>query len=643
MAQLNEEQIKAVQHFNGPCLVSACPGAGKTRVITFRAIHLIRKGISPHRILLVTFTNKAAREMRDRIEKLAHDNSVSSFGMIVSTFHSMCLEIMRKSSTISKDYKRANILDTDDVESLIKSINEEHDMSLDKDEIQGFIHGYSSLREKALSKDSIREEIVKFNGVYGNLMDCFDQSMNHMNALDFSAIMYNFWQELLNNENFRKEVQEMYDFVMIDEVQDTNIIQFEIAKIICEKHNNVFMVGDTDQSIYQWRGANPGQVSQFVRSTNCTIYRLTKNYRCTGSITKIASSLINHNSNRLNSEILSHRDSGEPVRLSVACTRDEESENIAKNIIKIKASGINMKDVAILVRASHLTRSIEQAMMRHNIPYSITGGFRFYDREEIKDIISMLRFVYNPRDVISFSRFMNKPRRGLGSKCVQAISASSLRGGLTNGLQQYLSQSTDMKEANKNAIFRLIENIFSKPVKDMPLKELTEHLVEETKYKDYLKTFKGDVPQDKMDNILELIKSMGISNQSIGEFLTSVSLMSTPKEATEEDVINSVKIMTMHASKGLEFDNVFLPCMEEETLPHRRSLAEGPKGLEEERRLAYVAITRAMDRLWISTALFDGGRERSMKMPSRFLFESGLCDKDIYYELAQEARNSYMA
>ena len=301
MAQLNEEQIKAVQHFNGPCLVSACPGAGKTRVITFRAIHLIRKGISPHRILLVTFTNKAAREMRDRIEKLAHDNSVSSFGMIVSTFHSMCLEIMRKSSTISKDYKRANILDTDDVESLIKSINEEHDMSLDKDEIQGFIHGYSSLREKALSKDSIREEIVKFNGVYGNLMDCFDQSMNHMNALDFSAIMYNFWQELLNNENFRKEVQEMYDFVMIDEVQDTNIIQFEIAKIICEKHNNVFMVGDTDQSIYQWRGANPGQVSQFVRSTNCTIYRLTKNYRCTGSITKIASSLINHNSNRLNS------------------------------------------------------------------------------------------------------------------------------------------------------------------------------------------------------------------------------------------------------------------------------------------------------------------------------------------------------
>ena len=643
MSTLNEEQIQAVQHFTGPCLVSACPGAGKTRVITFRAIHLVKKGIPANKILLVTFTNKAAREMRERIEKLAHSQSVSSEGMAVSTFHSMCLDVMRRSNSVSSNYRRINILDTDDMESLIKSAVEDHSMGLDKDEIQQFIYSYSSLREKALEPDIVREELVKLNGNYGSLMDTVAQSMKNMHALDFSGIMYEFWRELCNNNLFKQEVQDMYDFIMIDEVQDTNIIQFQIAKIIGFKHNNIFMVGDTDQSIYQWRGANPSQVAQFVKSTDCKLYKLSKNYRCTGSITRIASSLINYNSNRLNSEIVPHREDGEPVNMSVYCTRDEESENIAKQIIKLKFMLVKMKDVAILVRASHLTRGIEQALMRNNIPYSITGGFRFYDREEIKDIIAMLRFVHNPRDVISFARFMNKPRRGLGSKCVQAISASSLRGGLANGLEQYLSSSDDIKEANKNAIIRLIQNIFSKPLKDMPLKELTEHLIEATNYKEYLKTFKGDVPQDKLDNVMELLKSIEMSNQSLGEFLTSVSLMSTPKEAKDEDIENSVKIMTMHAAKGLEFANVFIPCMEEGILPHRRSLDEGQRGLEEERRLSYVAITRAMDRLWISTALFDGGRDRSIKIPSRFLFESGLCSKEIYYELAQEARNSYMA
>ena len=637
MSKLNEEQMKAVDHFYGPCLVSACPGAGKTRVITTRAIRLVKKGISPHRILLVTFTNKAAREMRERIEKSANDEGVSSFGMTVSTFHSTCLDIMRRSLSFSLDYKRANILDDDDVESVLKSVAEDHHVSMEKEDLQSFKYAYSSLREKALTKDEIKEELAKINQDYILLMDLFDQSMSNMNALDFSGIMYIFWQELMSNAAFKTEVQNMFVFAMLD------IIQFEIAKIICALHNNLFMVGDTDQSIYQWRGANPSQVSQFVRSGECSVYRLTKNYRCSGNITRIASSLISFNPGRLNSDILAHREMGDPVKFSVFSTREEEADSIAKNIVRLKASGVKMKDVAILIRASHLTRGIEQALMRNSISYHMTGGFRFYDREEVKDVVSMLKFVHNPKDVISFSRFMNKPRRGLGGKCVQAIGASSLRSGITNGLQQYLSQSDDMKDSNKNAILRLIENIFSKPLKTMPLKALTEHLVEATSYKTYLDTFKGDIPQDKLENIQELIKSIEISNQSLGEFLTSVSLMSTPKEENEEDIINSVKIMTMHGAKGLEFENVFLPCFEENILPHRRSLEGDPKGVEEERRLAYVAITRAMNRLWISAAMFSGGGDRSMKLPSRFIFESGLCDKEGYYELAQEARNIYMA
>jgi DNA helicase II / ATP-dependent DNA helicase PcrA len=643
MSKLNQEQIEAVSHFLGPCLVSACPGAGKTRVITFRAIHLIKKNVLPSRILLVTFTNKAAREMNERISKLAKEEKVCADGMSVSTFHRMCLDIMKRSKFISAQHKRISILDTDDVESIVKSATEDCKIFLEKDELKFFIYLHSSLREKALEKEEIRDVMLSKNENYPKLMDMVEQSMENMHAMDFSGIMYNFWKELKNNDMFRKEVQEMYDFVMIDEVQDTNVIQFEISKIICEKHNNIFMVGDTDQSIYQWRGANPSQVAIFVKSTGCKVYRLSKNYRCTANINKIASSLIKYNSNRLNSEILSHRDDGSPVEYSVYCTRDEESDNLVKKIVKLKAMGIKMKDVAILIRAGHLTRSIEQSLVRNNIAYSITGGFRFYDREEIKDVISMIKFFNNPRDVVSFARFMNKPRRGLGTKSFQAINSSSLRGGIANGLEKYLSTTDEISESNKSVITNLIKNIFSKSFGKTDLKNLTEHLIEVTSYKDYIKTFKDELPQDKMDNIAELLKSMEVGNQSIEEFLTSVSLMSSLKEASEEDKENSVKVMTMHAAKGLEFDNVFLPCLEESILPHRRSLEDGPNGLEEERRLAYVAITRAMNRLYMSNALFDGMRDKSMKMPSRFLFEGKVCDKESYYDLAQAARNAYMA
>lgn len=645
MSTLNEEQIKAVEHFYGPCLVSACPGAGKTRVIAFRAIHLIKKGVLPDKILLVTFTNKAAREMRERITKLSFENSILSDSMAINTFHTMCLNIVKRSKFTSLNYKKVNILDNDDVESILKSVAEEYDSKAKSQEIdiKHFMYLYSSLREKALKLDQIEEELYKIEPIYVEIKRSFDQCMKNINAVDFSGIMYNFWCEINSNENFREEVQKMFDFIMIDEVQDTNIIQFQIAKIIAEKHNNVFMVGDTDQSIYQWRGANPSQVSEFVKSSECKVYKLSKNYRCTGSITRLASSLISFNSNRLNSEIVAHRDSGEPVNMSVFCTRQDESDQIAKSILRLnKFYSVKFKDISILVRASHLTRSIEQSLMMKNIPYSITGGFRFYDREEIKDIISMLKFVHNPKDAISFCRFMNKPRRGLGNKCVNAISASTTRGNVANNLEEYLNKTDEINDASKKVILKLIQNIFSKPVSGMSLKEVITHVVEATNYNSYLNTFKGETSQDKLDNVLELIKSADSSNQSLSDFLTSVCLMTTPKEAQEEDVHNSVKIMTMHAAKGLEFSNVFIPCMEENILPHRRSLQEN-NGLEEERRLAYVAMTRAMDRLYISTSLIDSYSDKAIKMPSRFIFESGLCDKETYYELAQEAKNSRMA
>lgn len=642
MSKLNDEQTMAVDHFFGPCLVSACPGAGKTRVITHRAISLVKKGVNPSRILLVTFTNKASREMQERIDKLAKEVNISMDGIVVGTFHRMCLQILRNSKTIKRSYRSCNIMDPDDVESLLKSVAEDHHVSLDKEELERFKYLYDSLREKALTKDLIIDGLRSANPAYEHLHSLYEQAVCNVNAIDFSGIMYNFWHELCNNEDFRKEVKSFYDFMMVDEVQDTNIIQFEIAKIICENHQNIFMVGDTDQSIYQWRGANPSQVSKFIQETGCKVYRLSKNYRCTGAIAKTASSLICNNPNRLNAQILAHREDGEPVSLAVYMTRDEESDSMCKSITKLKLMGASMKDVAVLVRASHLTRSIEQSMMKYNIPYSMTGGFRFYDREEIKDIISMLKFVNNPKDVLSLCRFMNKPKRGLGGKCVQFISSLSLKDGMSENIVEYINNSSELKDAQKNALIRLLQGIFSKDLKGMSVSNLINHLLEETKYLDYIKTFKGDIPVDKMDNVQELIKSVDISKQSLEEFLMSVSLMSTPKEASEEDQLNSVKIMTMHAAKGLEFKYVFIPCFEENIIPHRRSIADSHTGIEEERRLAYVAITRAMDKLFISTSILDGGFSRDFKMPSRFIFESGLCDQSQYYDLVQEARNNFM-
>jgi DNA helicase-2/ATP-dependent DNA helicase PcrA len=254
----------------------------------------------------------------------------------------------------------------------------------------------------------------------------------------------------------------------------------------------------------------------------------------------------------------------------------------------------------------------------------------------------MLKFVNNPRDVLSLSRFMNKPKRGLGGKCVQFISSLSLKNGMSENIAEYISSSSELKEAQKNALIRLLKDIFSKDLTGLSVADLISHLLEATKYFDYIKTFKGEVPVDKTENIQELIKSVSISQQSLEEFLMSVSLMSTPKEASEQDEINSVKIMTMHAAKGLEFKYVFIPCFEENIIPHRRSIAESATGIEEERRLAYVAITRAMDKLFVSTAISDGGFSRELKMPSRFIFESGLCDQSQYYDLVQEARNNFM-
>lgn len=641
--ELNEEQLIAVSHMYGPCLVSACPGAGKTRVIAYRSIFLLKNNINPNDILLVTFTNKAAREMKERIIKLSSSNGVSCEGMHISTFHSFCLEMLRQGGSYnSVNYEKINILDEDDCISFLKNICNDRGVDLEKSDLKIIKSSIDNLREQCLSYEEIMEKFSS-DSFKQYIYEKYINGIKAINCIDFSGIMYDFYCRLISDVDFKNKISNKFKFVMIDEVQDTNIIQFKIAKIISSVHGNIFMVGDTDQSIYQWRGANPSQVGDFVKNNSCKLYRLTKNYRCTSNITDLASNIISYNKNRLNEKIIAHRDSGEPVNYNLYINRDEEANNIGKKIIWLKSSGEKFKDIAVLVRASHLTRSIEQSLMSKNIPYSVTGGFRFFDREEIKDIICMLKFIYNRSDVLSFSRFMNKPKRGLGGRCVQAISNIGRRGTHPSKIEKSIMDCDEIKDAQKNSICNLVKSLLSINIEACSISDIIKHAVGATCYKNYIQTFSKDICNDKSDNIEELISSVESSGQTLGEFLHSVSLMSTPKEANEEDSQNSVKIMTMHAAKGLEFKNVFIPCCEEHIMPHRRSLEAGEHAIDEERRLCYVAITRGMDRVFISNSVFSGKFEKAPTMPSRFLVQGGLIDREKYFELLSKVKSEYLA
>lgn len=641
--ELNEEQMVAVSHLYGPCLVSACPGAGKTRVIAYRSIFLLKNKISPNDILLVTFTNKAAREMKERIVSLSSSNGVSCEGMHISTFHSFCLEMLRQGGAYnSVNYAKINILDEDDCISFLKNICNDRNVEMEKSDLKIIKSSIDNFREQCLSYDEIIEKFSQ-DSFKQYIYEKYINGIKAINCIDFSGIMYDFYFRLINDVDFKNKISKKFKFIMIDEVQDTNIIQFKIAKIISSDHSNLFMVGDTDQSIYQWRGANPSQVGEFVKNNNCKVYRLTKNYRCTSSITELASNIISHNKNRLNDKIIAHRDAGDPVKYNLYINREEEANGIGRSILWLKSNGEKYKDIAVLVRASHLTRSIEQSLMSKNIPYSVTGGFRFFDREEIKDVISMLKFIYNRNDILSFSRFMNKPKRGLGGRCVQAISNIGRRGMHPSRIENSIMECDEIKEVQKVSICNLIKNLLSISVEDNSVSDIIKHAVNATGYKNYIQTFSREISNDKNDNIEELISSVDSNGQTLGEFLHSVSLMSTPKEANEEDSHNSVKIMTMHAAKGLEFKNVFIPCCEEQIMPHRRSLEAGENAIDEERRLCYVAITRGMDRVFISNSILNGKFDKVPNMPSRFLIQGGLIDREKYFELLSQVKSEYLA
>ncbi len=621
MLKLNPEQEAAANHIEGPLLVLAGAGSGKTRVVTHRIGHLIDLGVLPSDLLAVTFTNKAADEMRTRI-RIQKNAQV-----LACTFHSLGARILRESISALGYKSDFAIYDQEDSEKLLKNCLEQLQLNGEKGLAKEMRQQISTVKNNLQSPDQVEEKLLA--KVYGN----YQESLKQCNALDFDDLLYLTVKLLQENESVREEYQNRWQFVLIDEYQDTNLAQYTLAKLLVEKHQNIFAVGDPDQSIYSWRGARYQNILNFERDfPGAKVVVLDQNYRSTNNILQAANALIEHNVNRYEKKLWSASGDGEKITIFVGQNERQEAEFIAHRILKMASEHfIPFDDIAIFYRTNAQSRNFEDALLSRRIDYTIIGGVSFYARREIKDILSYLRMVVSNTDLISFLRTINLPKRGLGpaalDKLVEATSQKKLP--IFTFCEELVSRSDYAPEIKLSAKQRsglanyvhLIHRLRNaRPT--LKIHELIAELIAESKYFDFLKE-DPETMQDRKENVDELVGKAAEWEEERDQptlqlFLEELTLRGATEEKTHAP---SVKLMTLHNSKGLEFPLVFLVGMEEDLCPHINS-KDNLEAIEEERRLCYVGITRARKYLYLtaSTYRFMWGTLRPMR-PSRFLKE----------------------
>ena len=631
-SSLNPEQVEAVMHRNGPCIVSACPGSGKTKVVTHRAATMIKEGIDPRSLLLITFTNKAAKEMKARLASLCAQHGIAGAeDVTVSTFHALCAQFMRFGLIKNAPSNNYSILDEDEALSLMVEIADEH--GLDREAAKGIHWSYASWRE---TEDGwMGRNIEKsFGDSEVACISKYESSMRANNAVDFAGLISHVARGLSTDDEVRNKLSSRYKYVVVDEAQDTNDAQFKIAMSIAI-HGNIMIVGDADQAIYEWRGAKPDNMFKMQREiSGCTLIRLQTNYRSTASITDPASALISRNRNRLNEDIKPHKGDGSPIAVSVFLRREDESSEICKRVKVMQSRGVPLQRMAILFRTNSQSRAFEMSLRQFEIPYKLTGAFKFLDREEIKDAMSMIRFAVNPSDSISLGRFVNRPRRDLGPSVVSILAPRLSPNGAMETAARVMGDPAFSSKQKGN--IKSVMEAFSGINANSDPGTAVEVLISKLQYRRHLElTVKNqDVLADKKDNIEELIRyAQSFSEQKHGnlrDFCTSLSLADDGSDGKQT---NSVNLMSIHASKGLEFHTVFIVCCEDGSIPHERSIKDlNPSKIDEERRLMYVAMTRAEEKLCISMSLLDGrsrgaNNQVNAKRYSRFLEEAGLMDR----------------
>jgi len=628
LGTLNKSQLEAVENTEGPNLVLAGAGTGKTRVLTTRVAHIIDNKLAfPSQILCVTFTNKAAREMSERIQNLV---SVQMDRIPwIGTFHSIGAKIIRNHAEIIGLKPSFTILDKDDQLSLIKQILQSENLDQSKYVPKYIQSRIDQWKNKALNPDDIKADSLDniSDDKTLDIYKLYQQRLFQINCLDFGDLLLQ-CINLFKNDDVLKRYSKNFKYILVDEYQDTNTAQYQWLKFLSSANQNICCVGDDDQSIYSWRGAEIDNMLRFEKDFgNTKTTRLEENYRSTNNILKSASSLISYNEARLGKELYSDQGKGDPVYIHLVNSSRDEATFVAQEIMKLRDENPDLNNIAVLVRAVFQSREIEESLIKYSVPYRIIGGIRFYERAEIKDAVSYLRLVYENQDDVAFERAIMTPKRGIGEKSFNQIIEVSKNKQISLFKASKLLSGTD--EVNKkassslDAFIKVIERGISM-IETTQYSEILKVLLDESGYMNMLKNDKNVSAQTRIENIKELILAMEDYN-SIEEFLEHVSLVTSIDENNED---NKVNLMTLHAAKGLEYDFVFLPGWEEGLFPHQKTIDEsGNKGIEEERRLAYVGITRARKTVNISSSMSRRFQNNWMpSLQSRFIEE---LDQDI--------------
>ena len=611
-SKLNRVQKAAVEAYGKPVLIFAGAGSGKTRVLTHKIAYLVDKGlVEPKNILALTFTNKASKEMKARVHKLV---KVPDGLITMGTFHSVCAKILRNDIHNIGYNSDFSIFDIQDQISLLKIILDE--MKIPKAEIspQGARHRISFLKNKLITPSAATKKAsLVIDKTYASIYKTYQLELAKNNSVDFDDLLLLPLKIFEENQEILSKYQNLWKYILVDEYQDTNMPQFKLVKYLSGDHQQVCVVGDDDQSIYGWRGAEVRNILDFKKLfDNCEVFKLEKNYRSTGNILDAAISVVKNNENRASKKLSSNSGAGNKLGLIETNDELEEADAVINALEKeIKLDKRNFSDFAILYRTNVQSRAIEDAFRRSGIPYNIVGGVRFYDRKEIKDLIGYLSLIINPKDTISLRRVVNFPPRGIGMKTVDkcALKAEEDKIEMLEVLSNPQSMGINGNQEDSIANFYNIIKKYNELIPKLNAGELIRALVEEIGLKEYYNknSFKDD--QDRFQNVLELIKSVDefISREkeaSLNQFLEEVSLLTDLDQWNDQT--NRVTLMTIHASKGLEFPVVFLTGLEDGLFPLYSSLDEKEK-LEEERRLFYVGVTRAMKKVYL---LYANNRRR---------------------------------
>ena len=600
---LNNQQKLAVTSTEGPLQVLAGAGSGKTKVLTTRIAHLIQeKKCFGQQILCVTFTNKAANEMRERVVKLVNSKSVA-FPWL-GTFHSICNKMLRRNAEAVGLKPNFTIIDTLDQIKLIKNILESENIDIKKNPPKQIAYYIDQWKNKSLLPEDIRLNNKDFNLSNAlKIYKVYQKRLQIMNCVDFGDLILHVVTILKKFEDIKKIYQKNFKYILVDEFQDTNFVQNLWLKLLTSDRENICVVGDDDQSIYSWRGAEVKNILEFKTNFKNTItVKLEQNYRSTKNILSSATSLISNNKDRLTKEIWSDLGDGNKVKIKSYFDGVSEANGISDVIEQYLTSKYKLNSVSILVRAAFQTRELEERFIKIGLPYRIIGGLKFYERAEIKDALGYLRLINQSNDDISFERIINTPKRSIGNNSVKKIHQYARQKGLCllDASQEILKENILKPKTVKN-LKTFLTNIISWKKNSEKFDHITllETVLDESGYTSMLKTEKTPEADAKLENLKELKASMK-SYTSLNDFLENISLQTAIDEKWDGEKIN---IMTIHSAKGLEFDAVFLPGWEEGLFPHQKSIDEkGAEGIEEERRLAYVAITRAKQELYISFA-----------------------------------------